>query len=304
MDLYLNSQDEQSLLVFQALSHVDRLKIIELLNTKSVPLQNLKEELHISASSLSKHLKVLEEANLITLKYGENSERKQRFATLKTDFVTIHFPQKLFPELTKISETVKLGHFTDFSAVPSCGLATNKQLIGAIDNPKSFLNQQRVDASLIWLSQGFLEYKIPKPLKNDRKIEMLDISMELSSEFPISNNTWPTTLKIILNNCEVAKVTIPGNFSDVRGLLTPSWWDDDFSQYGLLTHIRINRSDTSVDGIKVSDHNLLDTHIESSDFINLRIETDQVDGRYGGLTIFGKEWGNHPQDINFDFYIS
>lgn len=304
MDLNLNSHDQQSLSIFQALSHVDRLKIIELLHKEAVPLQELKEELHISASSLSKHLKVLEDAQLITLRYGDHEQRKQRFASLKTNFISIHFPQNLFPELTKVSETVKLGHFTDFSATPSCGLATDKEIIGAVDNPKSFLNQHRVDAGLIWLSQGFLEYKIPKPLKNDSEIEMLDISMELSSEFPISNNTWPTTLNIILNDCPVARVTISGNFSDVRGILTPDWWDDGFSQYGILTHIRINRFDTSVDGVKVSDHNLLDTKIESSDFINLRIETEQVDGRYGGLTIFGKQWGNHAQDINFDFYIS
>ncbi len=48
-------------------------------------------------------------------------------------------------------------------------MATKDRLIGALDDPKSFLAQERVDASIIWLNNGFLEYKIPKPLKNGGK---------------------------------------------------------------------------------------------------------------------------------------
>ncbi|WP_238385769.1 hypothetical protein [Streptococcus sp. S784/96/1] len=200
-------------------------------------------------------------------------------------------------------EKVKIGHFVNFYSSPSCGLATQEQIIGKIDDPKSFLNHNRVNADIIWLSQGFLEYKIPKPLKNGRDITMLDISLEVSSEFPISNNTWPTSLKFILNGITLGNITIPGNFSDVRGKLTPNWWPDEFSQYGLLKHIRINQNDTSIDGIKISDHNLHDTKIIEKDFLTFRIEVDEIENQYGGLTIFGKNWGNHSQDINFDFYI-
>lgn len=304
MDIDIKQQNEKALSIFQALSHVDRLKIIELIEFQNVPINRLKEELQISSSSLSKHLKVLENADLISLTYGKNEFWKQKFVSLNTDTINIHFPQRVFPELSKIRESVRIGHFLDFSAAPSCGLATSQKVIGRIDDSKSFLNQNRVDASLIWLSQGFLEYKIPKPLKNGDKIEMLDISLEVASEFPISNNTWPTNLKLILNNIPIGTMTIPGNFSDVRGVYTPSWWADEFSQYGLLKHIRISHSDTSIDGVKVSDHNLTETKIENEDFITFRIEVEQIENRYGGLTIFGENWGNHPQDINFDFYVS
>lgn len=304
MDINIKNDNEKALDVFNALSHVDRLKIIELIDYKEVPISKIKDNLQISAPSLSKHLKILENAGLIQLKYGAKDQWKQKFVSLKTDNIAIHFPQKLFPDLSKIRETVKIGHFIDFDARPSCGMATKSQIIGRIDDPKSFLNQKRVNASIIWLSQGFIEYRIPKPLKNGEEIALLDISLELASEFSISNNTWPTNLKIILNDIPVATVTIPGNFSDVRGKYTPDWWADDFSQYGLLKHIRITQSDTSVDGVKVSDFTLKDTLIEEKDFISFKIETEQCQNRYGGLTIFGSNWGNHHQDINFDFYIS
>lgn len=304
MDIDIKQQHEKALSIFQALSHVDRLKMIEIIEFQDVPIIDLKEKLQISSSSLSKHLKALEKADLISLSYGKDKFRKQKFVSLKTDTINIHFPQRVFPELSKVRESVRIGHFFDFSATPSCGLATSQKVIGRIDDSKSFLNQNRVNASLIWLSQGFLEYKIPKPLKNGDKIEMLDISLEVASEFPISNNTWPTNLNLILNNIPIGTMTIPGNFSDVRGTNTPSWWPDEFSQYGLLKHIRVNHSDTSIDGIKISDHNLAETRIENEDFITFRIEVEEIENRYGGLTIFGENWGNHPQDINFDFYIS
>lgn len=304
MDLNLKNDSEDALKVFTALSNIDRLKIVELIDYKETPISKIKEELQISSPSLSKHLKILEDAKLIKLNYGTNELWKKKFVSLTTDNISVHFPQKVFPELSKIRETVKIGHFINFDATPSCGMATNSRIIGKIDDAKSFLNQERVNASIIWLSQGFIEYKIPKPLKNGDEIALLDINLELASEFPISNNTWPTSLKIILNNIPIASVFIPGNFSDVRGKYTPDWWDDDFSQYGLLKHIRINQHDTSVDGVKASDLTLKDTKIEEEDFINFKIEIEQYQNRYGGLTLFGEKWGNHPQDINFDFYIS
>ncbi len=304
MDISIKDNNDKALQIFVALSNVDRLKMIELISYKGVPITDLREQLQISAPSMSKHLKTLKEAGLIILSNGTGENWKQKYVSLTTDIISIHFPQKIFPELSKIRESVKIGHFIDFQATPSCGMATVDNIIGKIDDPKSFLNQERVNANIIWLSQGFIEYKIPKPLQNGDDIALLDINMELASEFPISNNTWPTNLKIILNQVPIANVVIPGNFSDVRGQHTPEWWADDFSQYGLLKHIRINQHDTSVDGEKVSDYNLKDTHIEDEDFITLRIETDLYQNRYGGLTLFGSKWGNHSQDINFDFYIS
>ena len=90
-------------------------------------------------------------------------------------------------------------------------MATKDRLIGALDDPKSFLDQERVDASIIWLNNGFLEYKIPNPLKNGEKIELLEISMEIASEFPISNNYWPSDLSFYLNNHCIGSYTVPGN---------------------------------------------------------------------------------------------
>lgn len=296
--------EKTSLPVYEALANETRLAILRELGGERKSISEIGEKLAISNALMTKHIKKLEQAQLIRLEKGTGKDWKKKFLALKTDFININFPEKVFPEMNLTSLPVKIGHFTDFRAEASCGMATKDRLIGALDDPKSFLAQERVDASIIWLNNGFLEYKIPKPLKNGEKIEMLEISMEIASEFPISNNYWPSDISFYINDVCLGTYTVPGNFSDVRGALTPQWWIDEFSQYGLLKHLRINRFDTSIDGEKLTDHNLSEIDLDHSDFFTFKIAAPATAENAGGLTIFGDRWGNYPQDLLFNFYIS
>ena len=165
---------------------------------------------------------------------------------------------------------IKLGYFSNFYALPSCGLASAEAVIGALDDPRSFVLNERTDASLLWFSDGYVEYMIPNFLENNQIPEMLDISLEISSEFPESNNNWPSDISFYINDISIGTWTCPGNFSDVRGRLTPDWWDASYSQYGLLKHLRVSNKDTGVDGYKISDVKLSDLHLETSPFIRLK----------------------------------
>ena len=103
---------------------------------------------------------------------------------------------------------------------------------------------------------------------------------------------------------EVGTWTCPGNFSDVRGKLTPSWWNAKYSQYGLLKYLRVNRDDTGIDGVKLSDANIDDLALEDSPFITLRIGIKPDAINPGGLTIFGKDFGNYPHDLTISLYYT
>ncbi|MDO2410936.1 hypothetical protein QUB72_09920 [Enterococcus faecium] len=100
----------------------------------------------------------------------------------------------------------------------------------------------------MWFSDGYVEYIFPNPLEASDQPELLDISLELSSKFPVSNNNWPSDISFYINDVKVGTWTAKGNYSDVRGRLTPDWWDSRFSQYGMLKHLRINTKDTGIDG--------------------------------------------------------
>ncbi|WP_277630738.1 hypothetical protein [Atopococcus tabaci] len=132
---------------------------------------------------------------------------------------------------------------------------------------------------------------------------MLEVSLELASEFPVSNNNWPSDISFYINDIYVGTWTVPGNFSDVRAKLTPSWWPRQNSQYGLFRTLRITPYETLIDGEPISSVNLSQIDFDKPlTKITFAIEKDAEN--VGGLTIFGKQFGNYPQDIEYKLSYS
>lgn len=76
--------------VFKALSNDNRLKIIELLDNEYLCACKLLEELNVSQSTISHHMKILEEANLVQSvkdgKWKHYSINAETFNSLKNYF--------------------------------------------------------------------------------------------------------------------------------------------------------------------------------------------------------------------------
>lgn len=302
MQLYL---DNNSLSVYKALASETRLEILNHLADTPSTVSRLAQIMNISKAIMSRHIKILEDANLIHLSRSfASSDGREKVYTLRVDKINISFPRKIYLPYKKILHEIKLGYFSDFSVTPSCGLASKEAIIGRLDDPRVFVANERIHTSLLWFSDGYVEYKIPNTLETGQHPEMLELSMEIASEFPISNNTWPSDISFSINHIHVGTWTSPGNYSDVRGKLTPKWWDERYSQYGLLKHLRITDTDTGMDGEKLSDVKLSDLALENSPFITLRIGIDENARNKGGITIFGEDFGNHPQNILLSLFYS
>ena len=297
--------DEISLNVYKALASETRLEILRRLADTPLTISELAHSMDISKSIMSRHIKMLEDAHLIQQsKTFASSDTRKKVYTLHIDRAEIVFPRRIYLPYKKKQAEIKLGYFSDFSVVPSCGLAGPDKLIGKMDDPRVFVSNERISASLLWLSDGFVEYRIPYLLEKGQTLELFDLSLELSSEFPVSNNTWPSDISFTINGTRIGTWTCPGNFSDVRGKLTPTWWDESYSQYGLLKHLRINHINSGIDGDKLSDVTLADLSLDESPFITLRIGIESDAKNRGGLTIFGEHFGNYPQNILLSLYYS
>ena len=97
---------------------------------------------------------------------------------------------------------------------------------------------------------------------------------------------------------KVATWTSPGDFGNVRGIFTPDWWYPNWNQYGLLKILVINKRGTFIDGLQVSDVSINDFDFDYHSTIKLRLEVEEDAEHIGGLTIFGKTFGNYNQDID------
>jgi predicted transcriptional regulator len=67
--------------------------------------------------------------------------------------------------------------------------------------------------------------------------------------------------------------------------------------YGLLKQWRVGSSGTSIDGLELSSVTVDDLGIRPGEPIRLRIGVRPDAPHVGGLNLFGRGFGNYPQDI-------
>ncbi|MER2002975.1 MAG: ArsR/SmtB family transcription factor [Enterococcus casseliflavus] len=295
---------KEALPIYEALASQTRLSMLRYIGNEKKSISEIAQALQISNAITTRHVQQMEDAGLLDSERGTGTNRNKKLVFLKTDDIYIRFPARINQPYKAHAIDLNIGHFTDFSVKPTCGLATVRDVVGKPDDPKYFLDSERVNAGLLWFSKGFVEYKIPNLLQESETPELLEISLELASEFPLSNNLWPSDISIFINDVKVAVYTVPGNFSDTRGRYTPLWWNDRFSQYGLLKHLRINKQAATIDGEVCSNVTIDTLHLSDSPFIKLRLAIEKDAKNQGGLTLFGKGFGNHNQNIQVDLYYS
>jgi predicted transcriptional regulator len=191
-----------------------------------------------------------------------------------------------------------LGLYTHYNISPPCGLCSTEGIIGYLDSSDSFLDPARVKAGLLWFEKGFVEYKFPNnALYSDKPLRMLEISTELSSETPGTNQNWLSDITLWINDVRIGTWTSPGDYGDHRGKLTPLWWKLEGSQYGLLKNWRITDKGAFVDGVPISNMILQDLGIPDHHSIKARIGVEETANHQGGINIFGRGFGNYDQDI-------
>lgn len=80
-------------------------------------------------------------------------------------------------------------------------------------------------------------------------------------------------------------------------MLTPEWWESWSSQYGLLKVWQVNGEGSFVDGRQISLVRVDDLQIADGPSISVRIGVKEDAKHVGGINIFGRRFGNYPQDI-------
>lgn len=294
--LHITSLDD-GLEIFKALGSDVRVEIIKLLlKNKEMSMNELATELSITNGALTNHIKKLENCNIVTTSSESSGHGNQKMCSLHLDKILIDF-EPAEESQNVYSADLKIGHFSDYRVYPTCGLASASKLIGEVDDTRYFAHPDRYNADILWFTKGYVEYEVPNFIPYSQKITQIMLSAELSSEAPGVNEAWPSDISFYLNDVRLGTWTSPGDFGDVRGIFTPDWWFPNWNQYGLLKLLVINRKGTFIDGLKISDVTIDDFNLDFRSKIKLRMAVDDDAEHIGGLTIFGKTFGNYSQDI-------
>ena len=294
--MHIKSLDE-GLDLFKALGSEIRISIIKLLlKHKGMNMNELASSLKITNGALTSHIKKLEDCGVVTIVSESAGHGNQKKCMVHLDKILVELTGS--EPMKNIYETeIKIGHYSDYQVYPTCGLATNQSLIGEVDDPRYFSHPDRINSDILWFTRGHVEYLIPNFVPISQKIEQIVISAELSSEAPGVNSVWPSDVYFYLNDIKLGMWTSPGDFGDVKGIFTPDWWYPNWNQYGLLKLIVINNDGTFIDGLQISDVSLKSLNLDYRSTLKFKFEVSETAEHIGGLTIFGKSFGNYNQDI-------
>ena len=294
--IHITSLDD-GLETFKALGSDTRIQILNiLLENEQMSMNQLATELNISNGALTGHIKKLEECGLINISNESAGHGNQKMCSVTQDRIIVDIKKPI--DYKNVFETeIKVGQFSRHQVWPTCGIATSESVIGEFDDIRYFNHPDRFTANILWFTKGYVEYTIPNLIPSNQRITQLSISAELSSEAPGIDNNWPSDISFYINDTKIGMWPSPGEFGDVHGMFTPQWWPQNWNQYGLLKLLVINDYGTYIDGLKISDVSTLSLHLDYSSDIRLRLAVENDSEHVGGITLYGKSFGNYDQDI-------
>lgn len=295
--LYFNSLKDASE-VIKALSAPMRLKIMEIIyEDGDKNLNELANMLNLTNSAISLHIKKLQDAGLIEIHTMSGKRGSMKICKPAHDMITINLrPEN--SEKQSYTDDISVGCYSSCSVEPTCGLATSEKIIGEFDDPRYFFFPEHFNAEILWFTNGYVEYNFPNHLIAGQKLTELKISFEISSECPGFNEDFPSDIYFSINDIPLGFWISPGDFGARKGRFNPDWWPDPCNQYGRLKTLSVNDKGTFIDsGVKISDVTIHDLNIDYLSTISFKFSAPADTKNSGGLTIFGKNFGDYNQSI-------
>lgn len=264
-----------------------RLEILEqILERKTVNLDTIAKNLHLTNGALTKHIKKLEDAGLVRVRLLPGKRGFQKQCALKVDKILVDIAPDLSPESAQALE-IPVGLYADYSVSGLCGVAGEDGLIGIRDDKTAFLSPRRSNAAALWLQKGFVSYLLPFGRNTfEQKIREIRLSFEISPDI-IGSGDKPGFVSFRLDETELGKIKLYPPSEKRRGFTTPAWFDSCLPQYGSLKLLRITEKGAFMDGEKIASVTPKDVR-EAKRF---SIETET------GFMLFGGGFGDYNQSV-------
>ena len=283
--------------VFKALASETRVQLMDLLMQEGpMSMGAIAERMGIAAGSLTPHVRILQECGLLQVTTASGRHGALKMCSLATESLLLA-PNAQAETSNVVEAEIGVGQYTSYEVRPTCGISTTEQIIGQLDDPEAFAELERASARILWFSSGYVEYMLPCFLKEGQAPLELQLSMEISSEAPGFQEDWPSEIEFFLNGVSLGCWTSPGDFGRTCGIYNPPWWHRNWNQHGLLKLLSVNAEGCFIDGGRISGTRIADVRIRPGRAIAFRIATSRNAGKAGGVTLFGRGFGNYPQDI-------
>ena len=292
------SQIERLCPVAKALSSPVRVKMIALLATRPMNVNELAEALELPVSTAALGVRQLEEAGLISTEIQPGIRGAMKLCSRKVESVSMRLTPEMEDGVSALTMQMPIGSYSEANAImPDCGLVSEHAWIGEANSPRMFYHPDRLRAQLLWFDSGSLEYRFSLGEIDPAQVEWLEFSMEISSNAPMYREDWTSDIDVSVNGQALGCFISPGDYGRRRGRLNPSWWSDTSSQFGLLKTWRVDASGSTLDGEPLSGVTLSDLNLAGKEYIALRVGVRPDAEHTGGINLFGEKFGDHAQGI-------
>lgn len=290
---------EKTALVGKALSSEVRLEILKLLIENSANISEIAAAFGLPQSSAALHVKVLEEAGMISVNEKPGVRGAQKVCGISFEDIYFDaFQHKLDHSGSKVLKfPMPIGNYFDCEISGNCGIISERGYLGVEDFASSFYCQNRNEAQLLWFNTGYLEYRFPTYLMKNTQIREVTFSFEICSEAPGYQNDWPSDITVWVNGTEIDTIISEGDFGGRRGRLNPEWWGDTMTQYGTYKVIKINQFGCYEDDVKCSEQTLDTLCMREGNYISFKLGVKPDAVHAGGLNLFGEKFGDYAQGL-------
>lgn len=299
IDQSLTVRVKDALPIAKALSTQLRIDMFLALMERPLNIVEIADRFDLPVSTVASNINILEDAGLIITELLPGMRGRQKLCAVVLSRIVLEAnaqPRAILEE-NFLEIPMPIGNFVNFSVAPTCGLASSRSLIGELDDETSFYEPDRTSAQLVWFHKGFVEYWFPNRVPRGASMKSLELTMEVCSEAPMYNSDWPSDITVWINHQEIGTWTSPGDFGGERGFLTPAWWTERQTQYGLLKTWRVTNQGSFVDGRNISPVRLAAVWQDTSPGIVVRIGVKDDARNIGGINLFGRRFGNYETDL-------
>jgi len=291
------SPDGATISLLKALANETRMGILEYLGDRVVALTQVAQDLDLPASTAAMHIGILERAGLLHTELQPASRGLQKVCARTYDELVIELPRGTHHSRDRVEISMPIGGYSRFETTPTCGLASATSLIGYLDDPNAFYEPERIHAQLLWFHSGFVEYVFPDRVPPGAKVTSVQLTAEVSSEAPLHDLDWPSDISVWINDVDLGAWTCPADYGGSRGRLTPRWWEDDNSQFGVLKRWHVTEDGTAIDGVPLSEVTTTSLGLTPRQPVRVRIGVRGDASNVGGVNLFGRRFGHYPQDL-------
>ena len=285
--------------LFKTLGSDVRMRIVELLSERGeMNMNEIASALELTNGALTAHIRRLEECGIIQTVTECTGHGNQKLCSMKVDQILVNGRTEEVREVRVKDEELQIGYFDAFDVKDPCGLCSVYSMIGRENDPHYFALPDRLQAGLLWFSEGYVEYRIPNLLSANQQMHQMTFYFEISPERVGMLPDSQAEIDFYLNERKIATWVTPPEFQWSKGIYTPAWWYGRERQFGLMKMIVVTRFGTYFDGLKVSEIGLDDFTPEELQHLKLRLGVEKR-GRYqGGVALYGAGFGNYNQDIH------